>query len=420
MNGKHAPLAKTFTVLPVLEVICRVAEGNVRVRSAAQLQSAHAHRSPHTIRAALGFAAVLRDVCWFSTLGAREGEPRSISSIIAASMLRFMSTYQRCIAEHHIGSDAADLNANAALAVTRDGTKLLRTNVADRTITVLSVADGAVLKVLGGPGTANPYMLFNQLRQVFVADDDFVFIADGAVDRVVVLTPKFKYHQQLGRGVLRHLYGVCATADYVFTSESHANCIAIINRATGRFMRQITMNDPVHTNVYESWRPNPTALCLLADRRHFIVAVQHRYLATVYTLDGKFVRHLGTAAPDDDAAAAEADSAPFGCFVHTGFLYTCTRPKPVSIACSPYDEIIVTTQRVRKSSAGAAAADTQRTENENEKDINAECGLVLLNAHNTTQRVLLRGVTYSGVAIRGDSVFAHCVVDCASQCIVFV
>jgi hypothetical protein len=59
---------------------------------------------------------------------------------------------------------------------------------------------------------------FKNPREVWVASDDFVFVADSGNDRVQVLTPRLDIHGYVGVGQLDGPSGVCAD-DAVFVAS---------------------------------------------------------------------------------------------------------------------------------------------------------------------------------------------------------
>jgi hypothetical protein len=95
------------------------------------------------------------------------------------------------------------------------------------------------------------------------------------------------------------------------------------------------------------WQAYPRALCLLYDRRHVAVAVNSRYAAVVYDVDGKFVRHIGSGfvgTPQEEENRRRLRS-----HEHEESYY-----KSLGIACSAHDEIVV--GRVRSDGAGGGLA----------------------------------------------------------------
>jgi tripartite motif-containing protein 2/3/tripartite motif-containing protein 71 len=121
------------------------------------------------------------------------------------------------------------------LAVTRDGATLLFTD--GNAIHAFSVADGSRLRAVGSNGSGP--LQFRYPRQISVAPDGFVFVADCDNDRVQVLTPTLDFHGFVGAGELKYPRGVCANADVVVVSESYpASRISVFDRRDGSLLRR--------------------------------------------------------------------------------------------------------------------------------------------------------------------------------------
>jgi DNA-binding beta-propeller fold protein YncE len=95
------------------------------------------------------------------------------------------------------------------VAVSRDGSTLLVSDGGggSHAIHEFSVAGGSRLRVVGGAGDGP--LQFKNPRQVWIADDDHVFVADYGNNRVQVLTPRLDFHGFVGVGQLESPAGVC-------------------------------------------------------------------------------------------------------------------------------------------------------------------------------------------------------------------
>jgi DNA-binding beta-propeller fold protein YncE len=123
--------------------------------------------------------------------------------------------------------------------VSVDGCTLLVSDGASRgshTIHEISVVDSSRRRVIGGAGDGP--LRFKGPRQVCIASDGFVFIADAGNDRVQVLTPTLDFHCFIGQGQLERPVGVCANADVVVVSESDAHRVSVFKRRDGALLRR--------------------------------------------------------------------------------------------------------------------------------------------------------------------------------------
>ena len=98
-----------------------------------------------------------------------------------------------------------------------------------------SVADCSHRRLVG----VGPLQFFCPL-QVWIASDDFVFVADMSNDRVQVPTPclDFQGFRVVGVGQLDGPAGVCANADVVVVSQYLAHRISVFGRSDSAFLRR--------------------------------------------------------------------------------------------------------------------------------------------------------------------------------------
>jgi hypothetical protein len=237
-------------------------------------------------------AAVLNDtqrrVC---VLGGRAGMPRSLGSVYAGSIVRFLGGC-RGVTSRVIQTGVASWNNTMALS--RDGTMLL---VADGNIctpcdrpalTLIRVADGGVVRRVGTPGTGP--LQFRRPRQVCIAVDEHVFVAELDNGRVQVLTPTLDFHSFLGVGQLLAPVGVCADADTVFVSEYHRDCISVFARRDGALLRRFGYHGGGDGQL-----DGPVSVCFVGRTGEIAVVEWHNRRVSVFTTDGAFVRHVGVA-----------------------------------------------------------------------------------------------------------------------------
>jgi hypothetical protein len=209
--GHRWPLASATARLLWLRACCAVAEGADVPLSHAVLDA-----SPP----AVCVAAVLGDALHrVAVLGGREGMSRSLGSVYGGCVTRFLGGSLRGVVSRVIHTPVVASFCNG-IALTVDGCTLL---VADGTwrshaIYAISSRPRSRARVIGGEGKGP--LQFKGLRQVCVAPDGFVFVADGSNNRVQVLTPRLCFHCFIGDGRLNLL--ACAPTR---TSSSCRRCM---------------------------------------------------------------------------------------------------------------------------------------------------------------------------------------------------
>jgi DNA-binding beta-propeller fold protein YncE len=167
------------------------------------------------------------------------------------------------------------------------------------------VADGSRLRVIGDKGRGP--LQFDGPRQVWIASDDFVFVADNGNKRVQVLTPRLDFHGFIGVGTLSPPASVCANDDVVVVAEQLRECISVFSRRSGSLLRRFgSVNGDVDTNT-------PLGLCFMPGDRHIALTDHFNKRVWVLGIDGASVRHVGV-----------------------GVLKF-----PVGVACSAFGELVV-------------------------------------------------------------------------------
>ncbi len=199
-------------------------------------------------------------------------------------------------------------SASNGVAVSRDGSTLLVSDQGGGSHAVheFRVADGSRLRVIGGAG-AGP-LQFKNPRQVWVASDDFVFVADSGNKRVQVLTPRLDFHAFAGVGELSSPKGVCANDAVIVVSEEDAHRITVFKRSDGAFFRRFGSHGSGDGQL-----KHPHGLCFMSGHRHVAVADCNNHRVSVFSMEGDFVRHVGV------------NRLRF----------------PQGVACSAYDELVV-------------------------------------------------------------------------------
>jgi hypothetical protein len=253
-------------------------------------------------------AAVLRDEeRRVAVLGGREGMPRSLGSVYGGSITRFLGGGLRGVESRVIDTPGVTSDYGG-IAVTRDGCTLLVSDSwgGSHAIHEFSIVDGSLRRVIGGEGDGP--LQFRYPRQVWVASDGVVFVADCFNDRVQVLTPTLDFHGYVGVGHLQHPDGVCANADVVVVSEGEAHRISVFHCGDGALLRRFD-----GSGSGDSQLNCPLGLCFMSGDRHVAIADVSSSRVSVFSIDGEFIRHVGV-----------------GVLTH-----------PHTVAASPYDELVV-------------------------------------------------------------------------------
>jgi DNA-binding beta-propeller fold protein YncE len=174
------------------------------------------------------------------------------------------------------------------VAVSRDGSTLLVSDTAggSHAIHEFRVAEGSRLQVVGGAGDGP--LQFMAPHQVWIASDDFVFVADCDNDRVQVLTPTLDFHGFVGVGQLRGPTGVCANDAVVVVSEEDAHRVSVFQRSDGTLLRRFGSRGSGQGQL--NW---PQGLCFMSGHRHVAVADYNNSRVSVFSVEGEFVRHVG-------------------------------------------------------------------------------------------------------------------------------
>ncbi len=243
-----------------------------------------------------------------SVLGGREGMPRSLGSVYGASVTLFLGGSLRGVSRV-IYTRRVQSWCNG-VAVSRDGSTLLVTDEdgGSHAIHVFSVADGSRLRVVGMYGDGP--LQFHTPRQVWVASDDFVFVAEYRNNRVQVLTPRLDFHAFVGVGQLDGPAGVCADDDVIVVSELAQDRVTVFRRRDGVLLRRFGSHGSGDGQLRA-----PLGVCFMTGHRHVAVTEYRNERVSVFSVEGEFVRHVGAGA------------------LRLG--------DPTGVACSAYDELVV-------------------------------------------------------------------------------
>jgi DNA-binding beta-propeller fold protein YncE len=191
-------------------------------------------------------------------------------------------------------------------------------------------------------------------RQVWIARDDFVFVAESGNNRIQVLTPQLDFHGFIGKGRLDCPFGVCANGDVVVVAERWKGRVRVFTRADGAFSHEFGAR-----GLGRGELSSPVGLCFTADHTAIAVVEWGSSRVSVFRVDGTFVRHVGV-----------------------GVLRG-----PRGVACSACDELVV--------------ADTDN------------CRVAIFSASGGLLKTIGNGI-FTSVSVHGTRVFAHTYCSCVT------
>jgi tripartite motif-containing protein 71 len=222
-----------------------------------------------------------------AVLGGREDMPRSLGSVYGGYVTRFLGGSLQGVESRVVHTRCVRSLGNG-VAVSVDGVTLLLSDGSgsSHAIHEMSLVDGSRRRVIGGEGVGP--LQFKGPRQVFIAPDGFVFVADVWSHRVQVLTPDLAFHSFIGTGELDSPFGVCASADVVVVSETSVGRVAVFSRCDGSLLRRFGSNGRGSGQLN-----HPRGLCFMSGDRHVAVADWGNHRVSVFSVDGEFIRHVG-------------------------------------------------------------------------------------------------------------------------------
>jgi DNA-binding beta-propeller fold protein YncE len=275
---RAAAFSRGFTLsepawLVVLHALCAVAEGAV------------VPLLPGTDTTCV--AAVLGDA-WrrLSTMGGRKGMPRALGSVLGSLVVRFVGGF--CGKESRVIATPRVRLLNNGIAISRDGGTLLVSDCygGSHCIHTYHVSTGEHLGTIGSRGTGP--LQFCRPRQIWIASDDYVFIADSGNDRIQVLTPQLNFGGFIGVSQIQFPHGVCATTAVVVVAEFAAHRISVFARHDGALLRRFGSPGSGNSQVL-----NPLGLCLMSEGHVIAVVDFGNDRISVFSLTGEFIRHVG-------------------------------------------------------------------------------------------------------------------------------
>jgi DNA-binding beta-propeller fold protein YncE len=154
-------------------------------------------------------------------------------------------------------------------------------------IYVFDARSRSCLRVVGTPG-AGP-LQFQGPRQLWIADDAHVFVADFGNNRIQELDPYLAFYGFIGVGSLEAPVGVCANDEVVVVAESSpVHRISVFTRGDGVLLRRFGGRGSGDGQLY-----HPHGLCFMSGGTHVAVADRKNNRVCVFSMGGKFVRHVG-------------------------------------------------------------------------------------------------------------------------------
>jgi hypothetical protein len=198
--------------------------------------------------------------------------PRSLGSVHGGAVTLFLGGR---VNDGHIRvmSMPGVLSVCGSVAVSGDGSTLLVSDSRRHAVHEFSVADGSRRRVVGASERGDEQLQFFGPSQVYIASDDFVFVAERLNHRVQVLSPRLDFHGFVGVGQLEDPVGVCATADVVVVTE-HRECrMSVFDRSDGVRLRRV------------GGIAFPDAVCLASVGRHILVTENYTGEWRVRALD---------------------------------------------------------------------------------------------------------------------------------------
>jgi hypothetical protein len=262
--------------LAVLHALCAVAEGAYVPEPAPAAVSEEA----------ACVAAVLGDpLRRLSIMGGRDGMPRSLGSVLGSLVVRFVGGFRA--RELRVIQTPGVKSFCNGIAVSRDGSTLLVSDVDSHGVHVFGVADGVYLRTIGSWGSGR--LQFNIPRQAWVASDDFVFVAELGNKRIQILTPRdFDFHGFVGMGQLQRPNGVCADGDIIAVSELDLFHIKVFRRGDGALLRRI---GSIRSGDGTLW--SPSALCFMSGHSRMAVTDVANRRICVLSLEGEILCTVG-------------------------------------------------------------------------------------------------------------------------------
>jgi hypothetical protein len=175
---------------------------------------------------------MLRDTRWFSVFGGRPDAPRSLASVHAAAVLRFVGAGFCGKTVHAVHITPVYAYACNGVAVSHDGANIFLLD--SYSINVHSVQDGRRVRVVGTYGSGPLH--FSHPSSIYAEPHSTgsVFVADSGNKRIQVLSAGLDFLAFMGVGQLAEPWSVCADADFVYVGDWHQNTYDTLGYSLGR------------------------------------------------------------------------------------------------------------------------------------------------------------------------------------------
>jgi hypothetical protein len=305
--------------LPFLQSLAAIADGAV-------VQDSHGARNNNNNTAAAVLADPQRRLAVF---GGREGLARSLGSVYACTISLFLGGLRGVVVRR---IRTRGRNCISGLAISRDGTTVFTANASDHAMRAYSVASGELLCATPGKDHATQPLQFLFPRQLCVAADGTVFVADGGHNCIHVVTPRFDTLQFFGKDdVLWAPTAVCCDDELVATIGSPRQLIVFCRGTGARLLHvdlAVVLKLPAKTNFAFYG-----GMCFWTTRRD--IAFTDFYGGCVYavSLEGNLLQRIGDG------------------------VLRC----PQGLACSAFDELLVADGALRRLFVFSTAGELMRS-----------------------------------------------------------
>ena len=283
--------------LPLLCAIARVAEGATVVRPPCGMRKRSRDRGASSAAAAAASAlrAVLRDTRNFSVLGGRAGAPRSLGSVHAAAVIRFLGG---TLSSTRLGSNRRVLSGRPkyggdadtqmyAMAISADGVYVIVS--AHNRLFLFERATGKFVcqKMCDTLRRVSDYSprYFETPGEIAVASDGWIYVALPVRKCVAVFTSDVTFQGTINMP-RQHPIATCVNDDFLVVGCSRAygdearNSVFIYRRCDHKRVRSLGRTHNVWVR----------ALCFLADQRTFAILDASKVQVFMFSLSGVCLR----------------------------------------------------------------------------------------------------------------------------------
>lgn len=311
------PVLAETVQMPLLVALCRISDGLANVRAVVERKRERERKRKRNQDrdrdAAACMRAFLKDTAHVAVMGGQPDKPRSLGSVHAAAVLRFMGGTARAkpgavmYYRNRNVVNPCPISKCSGMAITRDGMILLSCTFQNK-INVYRAPDGAFVRAIGGDGDGfhgrgTGPLQFAHPMQIFVAADGDVFIAEAWNKRVQVLTPALDFRRFVSSEEhTKNPMGVCANADTVFVGDYNQNAVVLFRRSDGAYLRAVGRG-------WSRWGLcAPTGLTLMHDGRRVLVLQAQQETAYILSECGEFQQEIRLRSGGHLSSAAFSDA----------------------------------------------------------------------------------------------------------------